>query len=349
MGFGLTPEGRAAGLETWLTARPAEPADDAWGILPVSGIPDGGRPAREDKRSAWGDNQPAWGDKRPAWGDKRPAWENEQPGWENEREDEQPARRGGHRGRLRLVRSPLAWAVLLAGLAVVVGGAIGLTRLSGGRPGDVARPLAKASPAPHGLFAAPPLPRARGPVSRPVALVIPAIGVHTHLIKLGRTAQGTLQVPTTTSVAGWYKGSPRPGEIGSSIIAGHIDSLAGPGVFFRLRLLRPGDLIYVRRANGTLAVFRVYAERMYPKPKFPTQQVYGPEPDAELHLITCGGVFDSATGSYLSNVVVYAAEIRHPPARRHHHQARRRHGRARRNHRQAHLLVVAHHPRARHS
>jgi hypothetical protein len=332
MGFGLTPEGRAAGLETWLTARPAEPADDAWGILPVSGIPDGGRPAREDKRSAWGDNQPAWGDKRPAWGDKRPAWENEQPGWENEREDEQPARRGGHRGRLRLVRSPLAWAVLLAGLAVVVGGAIGLTRLSGGRPGDVARPLAKASPAPHGLFAAPPLPRARGPVSRPVALVIPAIGVHTHLIKLGRTAQGTLQVPTTTSVAGWYKGSPRPGEIGSSIIAGHIDSLAGPGVFFRLRLLRPGDLIYVRRANGTLAVFRVYAERMYPKPKFPTQQVYGPEPDAELHLITCGGVFDSATGSYLSNVVVYSSEIRvHARPRHHYHRG------------------PGHHPRARHS
>ena len=240
----------------------------------------------------------------------------------------EPARRTGHRGRLRLVRSPLAWAVLLAGLAVVAGGAAGLSRLSG-HPGQAARPLATASPAPHGVFAAPPLSRARGPVSRPIALAIPAIGVRTRLIKLGRTRQGTLQVPTSTSLAGWYTASPRPGEIGSSIIAGHIDSYLGPGVFFRLRLLRPGDRVYVRRANGTLAVFRVYAEHMYAKAHFPTQQVYGPEPDAELHLITCGGVFDSATGRYLSNVVVYSAEIRVHQPRRH---ARRRH-----------------HPRARHS
>ena len=84
------------------------------------------------------------------------------------------------------------------------------------------------------------------------------------------------------------------------------------------------------RSDGTLAVFRVYAERMYVKTRFPTQQVYGPEPDAELHLITCGGVFDSATGHYLSNVVVYSSEIQVREPR--HHTKR-----------------PAHHPRARHS
>jgi hypothetical protein len=239
----------------------------------------------------------------------------------------QPARRTGHRGRLRLVRSPLAWAVVLAGVVVVAAGAAGLTRLTS-RPGDVARPLAQAAPAPRGPFAAPPLPRAGRRASRPVSLVIPAIGVRTRLITLGRTRQGTLQVPTTTSVAGWYTASPRPGETGSSIIAGHIDSYLGPGVFFRLRLLRPGDRVYVRQAGGSLAVFRVYAEHMYPKNRFPTQQVYGPEPDAELHLITCGGTFDPATGSYLSNVVVYSSEIRvHAP--RHHRRGPAHHPRAR--------------------
>jgi Sortase domain len=285
---GSADPGPAAGPDAWPAARPAD-ATDPWGILPVSGT-------RYDGP--------------------------------DDREDEEPARRTGHRGRLRLVRSPLAWAVLVAGLAVVAGGAAGLSRLSG-HPGQVARPLATASPAPRGVFAAPPLGHARGPVSRPIALAIPAIGVRTRLIKLGRTRQGTLQVPTSTSVAGWYTASPRPGAIGSSIIAGHIDSYLGPGVFFRLRLLRPGDLVYVRRANGTLAVFRVYAEHMYAKAHFPTQRVYGPEPDAELHLITCGGAFDSATGYYLSNVVVYSTEIRVHQPRRH---ARRRH-----------------HPRARHS
>ena len=139
-------------------------------------------------------------------------------------------------------------------------------------------------------------------------------------------------MPDSTTIAGWYTGSPRPGEIGSSIIAGHIDSTTGPGVFFRLRLLRKDDLVYVRRTDGTLAVFRVYAEHMYAKAHFPTEQVYGPVPDAELHLITCGGVFDSVTKSYLSNVVVYATQVSVRQPRHHHHG--RRHG---------------HHPRARHS
>ena len=238
-----------------------------------------------------------------------------------------------HRGtRARLVRRPAAVAALLAGLlTIIVGGTVGLTRLTG-HPGDAARPLAKPSPAPHGSFAAPPLARSARKVARPVALTIPAIGVRTPLERLGRTPQGTLQVPVSTTLAGWYTGSPRPGQIGSSIIAGHIDSTQGPGVFFRLRLLRPGDRVYVRRSDGTLVVFRVYAERMYAKSSFPTERVYGPTPDAELHLITCGGVFDSATGSYLSNVVVYASQVSVRQPRRHHHGGR--HG---------------HHPRARHS
>jgi hypothetical protein len=45
---------------------------------------------------------------------------------------------------------------------------------------------------------------------------------------------------------------------------------------------------------------------MYAKDRFPTEAVYGAVPDAELRLITCGGIFDHATGSYLSNVVVFA-------------------------------------------
>jgi sortase (surface protein transpeptidase) len=107
-------------------------------------------------------------------------------------------------------------------------------------------------------------------------------------------------------VAGWYTGSPPPGAIGPAVIAGHIDSYRGPGVFFRLRELRPPDRVYVRRADGTLAIFRVTSVRTYPKDRFPTAAVYGPAPGAQLRLVTCGGVFDPGRRSYLSNVVVYA-------------------------------------------
>jgi len=147
-------------------------------------------------------------------------------------------------------------------------------------------------------------------VARPEWLVIPAVGVSTNLIKLGLTADHTLQVPPTATIAGWYTKSPRPGELGAAIIAGHIDSRQGPGVFYRLRDLRRGQYIYVIRANHKVAVFEVTGKHVYSKSSFPDSVIYGPVPDAELRLITCGGTFDYATGSYLSNVVVSAVLIR---------------------------------------
>jgi hypothetical protein len=146
------------------------------------------------------------------------------------------------------------------------------------------------------------------PVARPVSLIIPMIGVKTQLIEVGLTAGGALQVPTTTTVAAWYTGSPRPGAIGPAIIEGHVDSLTGPGVFYRLSELQPGDRLYVRRSDGTTVEFRVTAEQTYLKAYFPAAAVYGPTPDPELRLITCGGTFDYATGHYLSNTIIYATE-----------------------------------------
>jgi sortase (surface protein transpeptidase) len=173
------------------------------------------------------------------------------------------------------------------------------------------RPVAAgvgALPAPSGPIEAPPQSADPAPVASPVSITIPLIGVKASLITLGLQASGALQVPTSTAVAGWYTGSPRPGSIGSAIIVGHIDSYKGPGVFYRLDTLRLGDKVYVRRADGTIVLFRVTRVLTYLKDQFPTQTVYGPTPDAELRLITCGGTFDSTSGHYLSNIVVYATE-----------------------------------------
>jgi Sortase domain len=210
----------------------------------------------------------------------------------------------------KLSRRPAAAAGLLGGLLVVAVTVAGLLMLAG-RPGHPPGPASAAQRGLTPLGAPAPLPSpATLTVPRPVALRIPAIGVRTRLIRLGLTRQGTLQVPPSTSVAGWFTGSPRPGEIGSSVIAGHIDSYRGPGIFYRLRDLRPGNRVYVRQAGGKLAIFQVTAVHRYLKAHFPTARVYGPAPDAELHLITCGGTFDYTTGSYLSNVVVYSTEVR---------------------------------------
>jgi len=180
------------------------------------------------------------------------------------------------------------------------------------KPGRPAAAITKPGivPIPRGHWAAVPQPSAASVVAKPASLDIPTIGVKTTLIHLGLTKSGAMQVPPTAAVAGWYTGSPRPGATGAAVIAGHIDSQAGPGVFYRLRLMHRGELIYVRRGDGSLAVFRVTAVRSYPKAAFPTKSVYGAVPNAQLRLITCGGTFDWATGHYLSNIIVFAT-LRH--------------------------------------
>jgi hypothetical protein len=207
-------------------------------------------------------------------------------------------------------RRPAALLTLAAGLIVILGGTVGLLLTRHSTP--PMRPVAAgvgALPAPTGPIVAAPQSPGPQPVAAPVSLTIPLIGVQTNLITLGLQSDGQLQVPSTTSVAGWYTGSPRPGSVGSSIIVGHIDNTSGPGVFYRLNTLTKGDKIYVKRADGTLAEFSVTSVQSYLKDHFPTEDVYGPVPDAELRLITCGGAFDYATNHYLSDIVVYAAEV----------------------------------------
>jgi len=195
------------------------------------------------------------------------------------------------------------FAALALGLALIAAGIVGLVLTRGG---PVTGPPLVREPAPDGPAASVPWPAAAGPVAAPVRLTIPAIGVRTRLVRLGLTRAGTLQVPASYQVAGWYDRSPPPGATGSAIIAGHIDSVAGPGVFFRLASVHRGDRAYVRRADGSLVVFRVTAVRFYRKDRFPTAIVYGPAAGPQLRLITCGGTFDPALRSYESNVVVYA-------------------------------------------
>jgi sortase (surface protein transpeptidase) len=147
---------------------------------------------------------------------------------------------------------------------------------------------------------------AAAPATVPSGLSIPAIGVdQPRLVSLGRNPDGTLQVPADYLTAGWFTGGPVPGEPGPSVIAGHVDSKSGPGVFFRLRDLRVNDVVIVRMSGGGQVRFVVDAVREYPKSAFPTASVYGPVPDAELRLITCGGGFDRSVSSYLDNIVVY--------------------------------------------
>ncbi|RJT97394.1 class F sortase [Arthrobacter frigidicola] len=146
------------------------------------------------------------------------------------------------------------------------------------------------------------------PESRPASFRIPSTGATSELLSLGLRDNGSLEVPPDGpgAPAGWFNGSPTPGERGPAVLLGHVNATdGGPGIFAELRKLKAGDTIEVTRENGTKAVFTFDRGEQYAKDAFPTQKVYGNTEGAELRLITCDG-FDPETGEFDDNYVVYA-------------------------------------------
>ncbi|MEU7038878.1 class F sortase [Streptomyces sp. NPDC046237] len=145
------------------------------------------------------------------------------------------------------------------------------------------------------------------PASDPVRIRIPAIRVDAFLMRLQLDAKGALQPPPATApaFAGWYADGTTPGALGTAVVAGHVDTPAGPAVFHQLGALKQGAEIRVDRRDGRTALFTVDAVEEHEKGRFPDDKVYGDSGRPELRLITCGGTWSKGTG-YQANTVVYA-------------------------------------------
>jgi hypothetical protein len=200
-----------------------------------------------------------------------------------------------------LVRRTLAVAVAAVALTTVLLAPTGDEPVR--TPAAAAPAAPAADPAPAGPAVAP---AAAAPV-RPVTISIPAMGVDGPLEDLTADPEtGELSAPDDPATAGWYAAGVVPGEAGPAVVGGHVDSRAGPGVFFKLRGLQPGDRVEITRSDGRTVSFAVTAVSRYPKNRFPTTAVYGPAPGPELRLVTCGGTFNRTERSYEDNVVVDA-------------------------------------------
>ena len=187
-------------------------------------------------------------------------------------------------------------AVIALSVAIVVQLMLGIvaTTATAGGPS-----LADASvPAP----AAP----AATPAVAPAQISIPKLGVAAPVDPTGRNDDGTITVPTDFARTSWYTGLEAPGQVGTAVIVGHLDSRTGPAVFFRLSELQAGDEIAVTLVDGRVVPFTVERTERYDKKRFPTIAVYGPTAQPSLRLITCGGSFDRRSRHYRENVVVYA-------------------------------------------
>nr|WP_245607823.1 class F sortase [Streptomyces hokutonensis] len=197
-----------------------------------------------------------------------------------------------------------------AGAAAPATGASGPTRAAasasgartdarGGQHPPPAHPVTRS-----GRPAPPPRPLPRSPAT---GLVIPYLSVDAPVVPLRLGSGRRMSAPPDDDPkrVGWYADGPAPGEQGTAVAVGHLDTMTGPAVFAGLGVLKPGRLIEARRADGRTAVYTVDAVKTYEKAHFPDREVYGARGRPELRLITCGGSFDHRTG-YSGNTVVFA-------------------------------------------
>ncbi|MFD3531763.1 class F sortase [Streptomyces sp. NPDC058664] len=200
-----------------------------------------------------------------------------------------------------------AWGViavvLLVGIHLVRGGAEELG--ADGPP----QPLAAA--APDGTRAAAVLAPVSVPdplpPSTPVRVRVPAVRIDAPVMKVGLDADGWIEAPPPEEerLAGWFTGAVTPGERGTAVVVGHVDTPGGRAVFYDLGALGQGHRVEIARRDGRTAVFAVYGVEVVSKEGFPAERVYGDVGAPELRLITCGGSFTEESG-YAGNVVVSA-------------------------------------------
>lgn len=142
--------------------------------------------------------------------------------------------------------------------------------------------------------------------ARPINLTVPSIGLKVPVVPVGLLPDRSLQIPDSSSEAGWYVGSPAPGRTGTAILDGHLDTATGTALFWNLHKIKPGDKIEIGSNNGSTAVFTVQSLKYYPQNNFPAAAVYGQTGYPSLRLITCAGSWDEAAGHYTENLVIFA-------------------------------------------
>jgi LPXTG-site transpeptidase (sortase) family protein len=143
----------------------------------------------------------------------------------------------------------------------------------------------------------------------PKRIEIPAVGVSAPVIPLGLNPDRTIEVPEDFDDTGWFTEGPEPGEVGAAVILGHVDSKSGPAVFYRLRALRPGDIVAITLEDRSTVRYRVTSSLAARKSRFPTDLVYAQTRRPTLRLITCGGPFNTSTGHCRDNYIVFATIV----------------------------------------
>jgi LPXTG-site transpeptidase (sortase) family protein len=140
-----------------------------------------------------------------------------------------------------------------------------------------------------------------------VRVEVPALGISVPVRATGVDEAGSMALPGSADVAGWYRFGPAPASpAGATVVAAHVDDADSVGPFARLDAARLGAAVRVRTADGTTHNYTVTDVRAQTKSDVSPDDLFDRSGDARLILVTCGGAWDAAARSYTENVVVTA-------------------------------------------
>lgn len=143
----------------------------------------------------------------------------------------------------------------------------------------------------------------------PVQVEIPSIGVDATIQPTGILENGEMGVPENVDEVGWFEPGFKAGAKGHSVLAGHVDSLTGPAVFYELKKVKTGDQVTLTDADGRKMVFEVKELASYETDQAPIEEIFGNADGRFINLITCTGEFNRDIGSHEERLVVTAELI----------------------------------------
>ncbi len=144
----------------------------------------------------------------------------------------------------------------------------------------------------------------------PQAIFIPRINLIADVEATDIDDSGRLNLPQDFFKAGWFIGGTKPGESGSLVISGHLDTTsAAPAIFYYIKNLQINDQIIIRDQIGREFNYLVYKKETYPKDQVPLDGVFYKKDGEYLNLITCAGWWDNLIHSYSHRLIIYAKAL----------------------------------------
>lgn len=139
----------------------------------------------------------------------------------------------------------------------------------------------------------------------PTQVWIPSVGIKAPVEPVGLLENGQMEAPVSSKVAGVLTDGVLPGQIGSAIIAGHVDNYTGPAIFYPLKRLKPGQPVVLSDDEGNYLVFKVLAVESYFTAEAPVDKIFGDTDMERLNLITCTGKYNREKREHEKRLVVY--------------------------------------------